>query len=172
MKILVFSDIHGNTVRMTDAIKTHLAHGGVDRVFFLGDGMDDVISLMKKNFSDLPFDYVSGNCDEFYLSYSQREFLVTEKLVTAGGIRFLLTHGHKLFVKSQYQFAANYAIDKKADVLLFGHTHQKEDITIDGDKGGHVRMINPGSCGPYYGASYAVLNIENGQLVCGFGDAR
>ncbi len=171
MKILVFSDIHGNTIRMTDAIRTHRLHGGVDRVFFLGDGTDDAISVMKK-FPDIPFDYVSGNCDEFFLSYSQREFLVTEQLVTAGGIRFLLAHGHKLFVKSQYQFAANYAIQKKADVLLFGHTHQAEDITIDGDHGGHVRMINPGSCGPYYNATYAVLNIENGQLVCGFGKAQ
>lgn len=169
MKILVFSDIHGNTIRMTDAIQTHLEHGGVDRVFFLGDGMNDAVSLMKKNFPDIPFDYVSGNCDEFFLSYSDREFLVKEKLVTAGGLKFLLSHGHELFVKSQHQFAANYAIAKKADVLLFGHTHQAEDITIDGDNGGHVRMINPGACDSHYGASYAVLNIENKQLVCGFG---
>lgn len=169
MKILVFSDIHGNTIRMTDAIQTHLEHGGVDRVFFLGDGMNDAVSLMKKNFPDIPFDYVSGNCDEFFLSYSDREFLVKEKLVTAGGLKFLLAHGHELFVKTQRQFAANYAIAKKADVLLYGHTHQAEDLTIDGDKGGHVRMINPGACDSHYGASYAVLNIEKKQLVCGFG---
>ncbi|MGN1345559.1 MAG: metallophosphoesterase family protein [Eubacteriales bacterium] len=169
MKILVFSDIHGNTVRMTDAIRTHLTHGGVDRVFFLGDGVDDAIKVMK-NFPDLPFDYVYGNCDEFFLSYVQRDFIETERLVVAGGLRFLLVHGHKLFVKSQYQFAANYAIDKKADVLLFGHTHQKEDVMVDGDRGGRVRLINPGSCGPCYDPSYAVLNIVNRQLVCGFGE--
>lgn len=170
MKILVFSDTHGNTFRMTEAIKTHLEHGGVDRVFYLGDGIEDAKSVMKK-FPDIIFDCVYGNCDEFYLSYSDREFIETEKLVTAGGIRFLLAHGHKLFLKSQHQFAANYAIAKKADVLLFGHTHTAEDVTVDGDSGGHVRMINPGSCGSHYDASYAVLNIENGQLVCGFGQA-
>ncbi len=171
MKILVFSDIHGNTLRMTDAIRTHLKHGGVDRVFFLGDGLDDANAIMKK-FPDIPYDAVSGNCDEFFLSYSDREFLVTEKLVTAGGIRFLLAHGHKLFVKTQHQFAANYAIQKKADVLLYGHTHQREDVTIDGDNGGHVRMINPGACDSHYDASYAVLHIEDKQLVCGFGEAK
>ncbi len=172
MKILVFSDIHGNTIRMTNAIRDHLTHGGVDRVFFLGDGIDDANAVMRKNFPDLPYDAVYGNCDEFFLSYTDREFIDTEKIVTAGGIRFLLAHGHKLFVKTQHQFAANYAIAKKADVLLYGHTHQREDVTIDGDKGGHVRMINPGACNSHYDASYAVLNIENGQIVCGFGDPR
>jgi putative phosphoesterase len=171
MKILVFSDIHGNTMRMTDAIRIHLEHGGVDRVFFLGDGLNDANAVMKK-FPDIPFDAVSGNCDEFFLSYSDREFLEKEALVTAGGLRFLLIHGHNHFVKTQRQYAANYAIQKKADVLLYGHTHQAEDITIDGDNGGHIRMINPGACDSHYNASYAVLTIENKQLVCGFGQAR
>ncbi len=171
MKILAFSDIHGNKIRMSEAIRTHIAHGGVDRVFFLGDGVDDAIAIMDK-FSDIPFDYVYGNCDEFYLSFAQREFIVTEKLVEVGGIRFLLAHGHKLFVKTQHQFAADYAIQKKADVLVYGHTHIAEDTVINGKNGGSVRMINPGSCGPYYNPTYAVLNIEKHNLVCGFGQAR
>lgn len=170
MKLLVFSDIHGNTLRMSEAIRTHLSHCGVDRVFFLGDGVNDAIAVMQR-FPDIPFDYVCGNCDEFFLSYSESGSLVRERLVTVGGIRFLLAHGHRLFVKTQHQFAADYAIQKNADVLLFGHTHSAEDVTVDGTNGGHVRMINPGACDSHYNASYAVLNIENGQLVCGFGQA-
>ena len=158
MKILVFSDIHGNTIRMTDAIRTHRLHGGVDRVFFLGDGLDDANAVMKK-FPDIPYDAVSGNCDEFYLSYSQREFLVTEQLVTAGGIRFLLAHGHKLFVKSQYQFAANYAIQKKADVLLFGHTHQ---ALCDYEDGLHI--MNPGSASHYLPSCGIIDILPSGIL--------
>lgn len=171
MKILVFSDIHGNKVRMTDAIKNHLAHGNVDRVFFLGDGVDDAIAVMRK-FPTIPFDYVYGNCDEFFLSYTEREFIPLEKIVTVSGIRFMLAHGHKLFVKNQYDFAAKYALQKNVDILLFGHTHQTEDTVIDipGEKS--IRLINPGSCGPHYNASYAVLNIENGNVVCGFGEAK
>lgn len=169
MKILVFSDVHGERRRMTEAIQTHISHGKVDRVFFLGDGVPDALAVMEK-FPSVPFDYVYGNCDEFFLSYTEREFIETEKIVTVGGIRFMLTHGHKLFVKTQHQFAADYAISKSADVLLYGHTHQKEDFTVEGKNGRSVRLINPGSCGPRYGASYAVLNIVDGNVVCGFGE--
>jgi putative phosphoesterase len=161
MKILVFSDIHGNTMRMTDAIRIHLEHGGVDRVFFLGDGLNDANAVMKK-FPDIPFDAVSGNCDEFFLSYIDREFLEKEALVTAGGLRFLLIHGHNHFVKTQRQYAANYAIQKKADVLLYGHTHvANEEYFTVGEK--RVCAFNPGSVGVRIDGCYhyGILTIKN-----------
>lgn len=167
MKILVFSDSHGSTRVMTRAIQDNLKHGGVDRIIFLGDGIRDM-DTVSNEFPTIPVDAVHGNCDGAFTTYAMLSNAVHEDIVTVGGIRFLLMHGHKLDVKTGYQRAADYAIAKKADILLFGHTHRAEDITIDGTNGGHVRLINPGSCG-IYNASFALLNIVGNQVVCGFG---
>ena len=69
-------------------------------------------------------------------------------------------------VKSGIQGAADYAIAKGADVLLFGHTHEAFDEQIDGSAGGSVRCINPGAVGAWYGASFALLEIRDGNLIC------
>lgn len=167
MKILVFSDSHGSTRVMARAIDENLRHGGVDHVFFLGDGIRD-IGTVANEFPSLSIDAVYGNCDDAFTTYAERSDAVYEKTVLVGGVRFLLMHGHKKDVKTTYQRAADYAIAKKADILLFGHTHRAEDITIDGSEGGHIRMINPGSCG-MYNASFALINVVNRQVVCGFG---
>ena len=169
MKILVFSDSHGKRDRIESVIKEHLRYGGIDRVFFLGDGMRELHDI-EQSYPSLVFDYVHGNCDDSFTTHAERMNALYEKTVDVGGFRFLLMHGHKYDVKSEYQYAADHAIEKKADVLLFGHTHRAEDITIDGSFGGHVRMINPGSCGAWLGASFACLDIVGREIVCGFGN--
>ena len=45
MKYLVFSDSHGNTDAMRRIIKLNLEAGKLDGVFFLGDGIRDIIKL-------------------------------------------------------------------------------------------------------------------------------
>ncbi len=167
MKILVFSDSHGSTRIMSRAIYDNVHHGGVDHIFFLGDGIRD-FETVTNEFPTIPAEAVYGNCDSGFTTYAMLSNAVYESTVVVGGVRFLLMHGHKLDVKTTYQRAADYAIAKKADVLLFGHTHRKEDLTIDGTDSGHIRMINPGSCGIYNG-SFALLNVVNRQVVCGFG---
>ena len=54
-------------------------------------------------------------------------------------------------------------------MLLFGHTHEACDLTVDGSDGGSVRVINPGSCGSWYHPSFALLETVGEHLVCGFG---
>ena len=152
---------------MERAISDNIQHGGIDHIFFLGDGIRD-FETVTNQFPTIPTEAVYGNCDSGFTTYTMLSNAVPECSITVGGVRFLLMHGHKFDVKSTYQRAADYAIAKKADVLLFGHTHRKEDITIDGSDSGTIRMINPGSCGMYNG-SFALLNIVNGQIVCGFG---
>lgn len=168
MKILVFSDSHGKRERIESAIKEHLRFGGIDRIFFLGDGIRELFDL-EKAYPQLTFDYVYGNCDDARTTHEERMNAIYEKIVNIAGFRFLLMHGHKYDVKSEYQYAADHAIEKQADVLLFGHTHRAEDITIDGSYKGHIRMINPGSCGAWLGASYACLDIVGREIICGFG---
>ena len=59
MKYLVFSDSHGNTDAMRRIIKLNLEAGKLDGVFFLGDGIRDVIKLTHE-FPSLHFDCVLG----------------------------------------------------------------------------------------------------------------
>jgi len=165
MKILVFSDSHNKTELMESAVCANLnapaSAGELEAVFFLGDGIRDFDRLREK-FPGPRYAGVLGNCDGYALlddgSY--------EKLVDCGGFRFLLMHGHRHSVKSGIQRAADYAIAKGADVLLFGHTHEAFDSEIDGSAGGSVRCINPGSVGSWYGASFALLEIRDGKLLC------
>ena len=163
MKILVFSDSHGRVSNIKKAMDEHLKHGGVDQVFFLGDGAPDIM-LLEKLYPDILFDYVLGNCDS---TTSNPKHL--EKLVTVGDVKFLLMHGHNHGVKDGIQRAVDYAIEKGADVLLHGHTHVSVDMTVDGSYRGHVRVINPGSCSSYYFGSYATIYVEGKNVVCGFG---
>lgn len=168
MKILVFSDSHGARNKIDSAIREHLKYGGIDKVFFLGDGYRDMNSISLA-YPQLDIDCVFGNCDDAFTTNEERSDSVFEKIVEVGGIRFMLMHGHKYDVKETYQFAADHAIEKNARILLFGHTHRAEDITIDGTHGGSVRMINPGSCGQWFNASYALIDIIGREILCGFG---
>lgn len=168
MKILVFSDSHGKRDRIESVIKEHLRLGKIDCIFFLGDGLREVLDL-EMSYPQLKFEYVKGNCDDVLITNEEKANTVNEKLVKLGGFTFMLMHGHKYDVKNGYQDAADHAIDKQADVLLFGHTHRAEDITIDGSWGGHVHMINPGSCGAWLGGSFVCLDIVGRDIVCGFG---
>ena len=63
MRILVFSDSHGNPGTMFRAVKDHLEHGGVDMILHLGDGYRDFTAL-EGLYPDIPSYMVMGNCDE------------------------------------------------------------------------------------------------------------
>lgn len=168
MKILVFSDSHGKSRAISENIRLHLNNGGVDHVFFLGDGLRDFLSVMEE-FPEIPFNFTVGNCDFGIVVPQNVKYRMYKSPVTVGNKKFVIMHGHTHGVKESYQRAVDYAIDQGADVLLFGHTHWTFDETLDGSFGGNVRVINPGSCGSSITPTYALLNIEGGKIVCGFG---
>ncbi len=168
MKILVFSDSHGVTELMEDAIDAHMKNGGVDLLVHLGDGTRDFETVTSR-YPGIKKIAVAGNHEEFSASFLDRGALDFERKFTAGGLTFLAVHGHKLRVKSGIQTAVDHAIRAGADVLLFGHTHERTDVTLDGSEAGAVRVINPGASGKWYNASYAVIHVVDGQVVCGFG---
>lgn len=163
MKILVFSDTHGNPAFMQKAVQDHLAHGGVDMLIHLGDGWRDFTDLQDK-YPDIPSYAVKGNCDEMSLSCK----LPPSRIVTAENFTLFLTHGHHLHVKNDILMAAASAAREKAQILLYGHTHMSDDHRED-TVYGTVRCINPGSAGAGFRPSYGVLEIVQGQLLCGFG---
>jgi len=163
MKILVFSDTHGNPAFMHHAVAAHLAHGPVAMLFYLGDGWRDFADLTKK-FPEIPSFAVCGNCDAFAGTCPYPE----TQTVTVDGITFFLTHGHRYHVKNDTLAAASAAAREKAQILLYGHTHLSDDRREDTCYG-KVRCINPGSAGAGFRPSYGVLEIAGGQVLCGFG---
>ena len=147
MKILVFSDSHGRLGHMLEAIEQE----SPQRVFFLGDNYRDGQALMDA-YPGLPMELVRGNCD-----WDQAP---DELLVEAGGVRFLLTHGHRYYVKSGPDHLARSARAKGADVVCFGHTHDALNMPGCG-----VWMFNPGTAGGIHArAGYGVIEVENGKF--------
>ena len=147
MKILVFSDSHGRLGHMMDAMERERPRRG----FFLGDCYRDGEAL-RNAYPDVPMELVRGNCD-----WDQAP---DELLVEAGGVRFLLPHGHRYYVKSGPDHLARSARAKGADVVCFGHTHDALNMPNCG-----VWMLNPGTAGGIHArAGYGVIEVENGKF--------
>ncbi|MBQ9673608.1 MAG: metallophosphoesterase [Ruminococcus sp.] len=148
MKILVFSDTHGDKLSMQSAIKSHR---DADVVIHCGDGEDDVNSA-KLLYPDKAYYNVRGNCD-WGSSLDVALELVFE------GKKLFVTHGHIYNVKWGKQNLIMAAEERGADIVLYGHTHIPENEYYDG-----LYVFNPGSCHGY-GATYGVIEItEKGIL--------
>lgn len=147
MKILVFSDSHGRLGHMMDAMERERPR----RVFFLGDCYRDGEAL-RDAYPDVPMELVRGNCDW--------DKAPDELLVEAGGVRFLLTHGHRYYVKGGTDHLARTARAKGADVVCFGHTHDALNMPSCG-----VWLFNPGTAGGINArAGYGVIEAEGGKF--------
>ena len=148
MRILVVSDTHKNAGNLRTIL---LAQPKAEIVIHLGDGEDDV-ALLKNSFPEKMFLQVRGNCD-------WGSNLPNTGVYTAEGVKIFYTHGHLYNVKSGLYQAVCAAREQKAQVLLFGHTHQALTDYEDG-----LYMMNPGSAG--YGApSYGTLDITPQGIV-------
>ena len=147
MKILIFSDSHGELSNMKSAIEREKP----DYVFHLGDHDLDGEEL-EFDFPTLPVTGVRGNCD-------YRSDTPLTRLISLGGHRFFLCHGHTFGVKEGLLRAAYAAMEQKADFLLYGHTHT---AYYDRDPAGLV-ILNPGACGYGPSASYGRIILEGGR---------
>ncbi|MCI8478222.1 MAG: metallophosphoesterase [Oscillospiraceae bacterium] len=150
MKLLVFSDSHGDVSHMEQAVLAEAP----DRIVHLGDMVRDAQRLAKR-FPDLPLDYVYGNCDGCYSGPG------TEQVLTVENFRILMMHGHTRGVKGGLERAVLAAQEAEAHAVLFGHTHRPLC-----DRAGALWVLNPGSCrGPLFW-TYGILTIQEGQLRC------
>lgn len=148
MKIVIFSDSHGNRTNL----RTVLEDERPGMVFHLGDGKNDIEEVMEA-YPQLELHAVLGNCD-------WRRQGQVEELVTVEGVPILLSHGHLHDVKNGYSRYIAYGRSKGARVLLFGHTHR---ACIWEDR--ELTVLNPGSAGEYFAPTYAVLVVKNGALL-------
>lgn len=144
MKIIVFSDSHGRTVPMANAICDERP----DMMLFLGDGLRD-LSDIRGIYPELIIRAVCGNCDFGSVEAERDEFVCGDK-------RIIMAHGHKNNVKLGYEGIINMACCAGADVLLFGHTHRQVCFDVNG-----MTVMNPGSVSR---GEYGVLEISGGRL--------
>lgn len=124
MKVLILSDSHG----LIDEVKAIVHQYEVNRIIHCGDFCVEATLP--------PFDTmmkVRGNCD-FAID------VPLKKVVEYQGLRGIVVHGHKYRVKEGYLPLSYLAEEEKAQIVLFGHSHQPVSFM---DKG--CLFINPGS---------------------------
>lgn len=149
MKILIFSDTHGNNKRMMEIA---LQNPDADLVLHLGDNVRDAMKLNES--TPVKVLWVKGNTDHV----NEKEDLILE----VEGYKIFLTHGHLYGIKSGLQNLYYKCKQEGADIALFGHSH----IAVNEEIGGIV-FLNPGSIGDkrsqkYH--SYGILQLENGVI--------
>ena len=145
MKILVFSDSHGDVASMERV----LLRERPDHILHLGDCVPDAKALRKHG---IPLTYVAGNCDWG----SDEPTILTPKFQRT---KIYMTHGHLHRVKMHYQLIFYAALEAEADILLFGHTHQAECFTKEG-----MWIMNPGACNDR--GSYGLITLTGGGAEC------
>ena len=151
MRILVFSDTHGQTETMRDIISRNRLR--CDLVIHLGDHYRD-IDEVSRNFPEIAFLGVQGNCD-----FISNDMYPKSRTFTVDGYKFFITHGHIHSVKMNTDYLCADAKKAGATVVLFGHTH-KSLIKKSGD----ITIFNPGSLESprdFCGGSYGIINVNN-----------
>ena len=151
MKVLVFSDSHGYNMSMAYAIEREKP----DAVLHLGDHTDDADDI-RRAFPALTIYHVRGNND---FDMDVPLFAV----VTVGGVRMYLTHGHRERVSMLHSgLVPARAREEGCSFAFFGHTHR---MMAEREQG--VFVCNPGSISlPRDGrASCLMLDVQNGALV-------
>ena len=144
VKICLAGDNHGHKDLIQKIIKDN---PDCDYYLHTGDAM-----LEKEDIH--PFESVKGNCDEMFDYPDERTYELC-------GHRILLFHGTNpaAFDSALYE----YAVSKKADIILYGHTHRFRDEIYGG-----IHFINPGSCYKSRNLndpSYAIVNIyDDGKV--------
>ena len=151
MKIIAMSDSHGDT----RAVKKVLENNpDADIVLYAGDGLRDIRRLVGDDSKFILY-CVKGNCDG-------DDSTPDEEIVDAGGVRILLTHGDRLYVKYKLNDLAEHAKEAGVALTVFGHTHKPLVINKHG-----AFMLNPGTVSrshSYGAATYAVIKVENGDI--------
>lgn len=150
MKLLIFSDSHGNVANMEDVVRLERP----DHILHLGDLVRDAQALQEK-FPDIPIAFVPGNCD------GRRPDLPEERIFTLEGCTLLMTHGHIYQVKMGAWAAIRAARAAGAGLLCFGHTHEPLCEFQQG-----MWVVNPGSIGSLARPTYAVAILDEGGAVC------
>ena len=121
-----------------------------DGILHLGDYWEDAREL-QMIYPELPVEGVPGNCDWIPEA-------AEERILTLEGCRILFCHGHTQGVKLSLRDLVELGERRRADIVLFGHTHQPYY-----QRHGAMHVLNPGCVGR--GApTYGILRLEAGEI--------
>ena len=171
MRILIFSDLHGDYKR-AEEIKAIWDKGDFDSIFLLGD----ILYHGPRN--DLPpfycpkkvipilselRDYITavrGNCDADVDQWLLHFPIMAEySWIMAQDRMIYLTHGH--VYGNDFRKGESFPALRKEDVVLSGHTHVPVTEPTDGGL-----FFNPGSVAiPKQGSKNGYMTLENGLFV-------
>lgn len=166
LRFIIFSDSHGASRNMKKAIGLNL-DAGLDGMIFLGDGYSGAKQVADE--FKLDFYGVAGNCDSG-VDYSDKN--IFERMLEFDSKRILITHGHKYAVKSGCGVLEAYARSKGADIVMYGHTHiRDEHILPPSDGKGRLYVFNPGSIFlPDDGRmAFGLCELRDGQVLLSHG---
>ena len=148
IKAAVFSDTHGNTALMTEAVRRTRP----DILIHLGDYERDA-DVLRREFPEIPLYSVCGNCDLAPMS-------PLTDIVPLGPVKAFICHGHSYDVGYGADRLVYAAQEQGAKIALFGHT----PTAYNGEAGG-VKVINPGTAGKGRAPTYAVIEVfPNGGI--------
>lgn len=159
MKLLIFSDSHGNIFTMREALNRNR---DADYAIHAGDGAPDFIALMHE-FPNVTPVAVRGNCD-FYAND-----IPLEAELNIDGVSVLITHGHKYGVKSSLLTLASEAYGRGTGLVIFGHTHEKcERYFPATDDRAPLYLFNPGTA---RAGDFGLADIRDGKILLSHGSA-
>lgn len=148
MKIMILSDSH---MMPKSNLLTLLKQNDVDYYIHCGDIF-------------MPYDNI--NLNNFYLVRGNNDYakINDELFITIDNLKFYIVHGHRYDVYYNTDYLYNAALEKGADVVCFGHTHQPY---LKQHK--NLIMINPGSVsyprGQYRSPTYCIFDTQNKKVV-------
>lgn len=153
MRIVVFSDSHRNYAVLQEIIRRHPE---AETFIHLGDGEWEFQELAREAPAHVLMLSVRGNND--FGSTTQ-----INGCLRVGKTKILYTHGHLYFVQRGLLELENFARASKADIMLYGHTHQAAVLYRDG-----VHFLNPGSVSqPRDGSpSYGIVDLTGQGIAC------
>lgn len=156
MKILIFSDSHGDTYAMRKAMSLH---SDAAYAVFLGDGLHDAETVMA-DYPGTTLIAVRGNCDLYGMDYP------TERVFFAKNKKIFLCHGHTVGVKSGLGGLIGTALRENADIALYGHTHVPSETYLS-EYARPLYLFNPGSARKDTAGRghYGILLIEGENIL-------
>ena len=160
MKCLIFSDSHGNISYMEKAIRRN---PDADYIFFLGDGISDAEALAEFDLNHT-WVCVKGNCD-FKSTFLGRAINKTEEIFIESK-KVVLTHGDLYSVKYGLDNIKSLAGCRKADIVLFGHTHRMYEEYVS--ESTPFYLFNPGSISKEE-YSFGILTVTGNTVLLSHG---
>ncbi len=121
-----------------------------EAVVFLGDGHYD-FERAKPLLEGKRIYAVQGNND-FHCQYPKNQ------IITEGGIKIYITHGHYEYVKSSLSRLITLSKRNNCQLALYGHNHRQQE-----DNGDGVKLFCPGALKD---DEYGVVDIVDNGFIC------